>query len=62
MPDNLNRRGPDDAAKINIHEAYELAYWSKKFCIPKQRLIEAVNVVGVKVKDVKKELKRNQGK
>jgi Protein of unknown function (DUF3606) len=60
MTDNLNRKGPDDAARINIHEAYELTYWSKKLGAPKEKIIEAVKLVGAMVKDVKKELKRNQ--
>ena len=60
MSDNLSKKGPKDASRINIHEAYELAYWSKRLCAPKEKIIEAVKLVGAMVKDVRKELKRNQ--
>ncbi len=52
MGDNLNIRGPQDAAKINIHEPWEVEYWTKKWGITKQQLIDAVRAVGVQTKDV----------
>lgn len=30
MADNLKKKIPQDAKRINIHEAYELEYWSKR--------------------------------
>ena len=40
--DNLNWRGNPDRARININEAWELAYWTKRFGVSRTRLIAAV--------------------
>lgn len=53
MPDNLNRRQPEDPYRINIHESWELKYWSKKFGVTKEELIHAVKEVGTSVAAVK---------
>lgn len=47
MADNLNHRGPQDASRINVHEEWELDYWSKKFGVSKETLKETVAKVGV---------------
>ncbi len=52
MGDNLNIRGPQDPTKINIHETWEVEYWTKKWGITKQQLLDAVRAVGVLTKDV----------
>jgi hypothetical protein len=55
MPDDRSKKGPQDRTRINIHEAYELEYWSKEhFKVSKEKLIEAVKKAGVMVKDVEK--------
>jgi len=56
MPDNLNRRQPEDPKRINIHEAWELDYWADTFGVSKEQLIQAVKAVGPMVADVKKKL------
>ncbi|WP_151732720.1 MULTISPECIES: DUF3606 domain-containing protein [Acinetobacter] len=56
MPDNLNIKQPQDPKKINIHEQWELDYWTKKFGVSEAKLKEAVKAVGVQVSDVKKYL------
>jgi hypothetical protein len=53
MPDNLKIREPEDRTKINIHEAWEVEYWSKKFGVSAAKLKEAVQKVGVSVEKVK---------
>lgn len=53
MSDNLNIKGPADQSKINIHETWELGYWSEKFGVSKETLIQAVNAVGVSAAAVK---------
>ena len=56
MSDNLQDRGPADRARVNVHEAHELRYWTKHFnCTPEQ-LKAAVNKVGVMTTDVTKHL------
>ena len=56
MPDNLNRRHPEDPQKINVHQEWEVGYWSEKLGCTRKQLIDAVNKVGPMVKDVKKQL------
>jgi hypothetical protein len=58
MPDNLKIKQPEDPDKININQDWELEYWSKKFGVSKQRLINAVESVGVMVEDVRKYLSK----
>lgn len=46
MPDDRSKRGPADAARVNVSEDYEVQYWCKKFgCTPEQ-LRAAVKAVG----------------
>ena len=56
MPDDRTKTGPADASRVNVHEDYELRYWSKKFGVTPQQLKDAVHKVGPMVKDVKKAL------
>lgn len=57
MPDNLKIREPEDRTKINIHEAWEVEYWSKKFGVSAAKLKEAVQRVGVSVDKVREYLR-----
>jgi len=56
MADDKTNRGPQDAARINIHEDYELAYWTKKLGVSKAELEAAVGKAGVSADAVAKEL------
>jgi hypothetical protein len=56
MADNLSKRSPQDASRINVNEDWELRYWSDKFNVSSERLIETVKRVGVLAKDVAKAL------
>lgn len=31
-----------DGRRIDVHETYELGYWSRKFGVPREQLAEAV--------------------
>ncbi|WP_223485260.1 DUF3606 domain-containing protein [Pseudomonas sp. A-RE-19] len=53
MSDDLTKRRPQDASKINVHEPYELNYWSDHFKVSKEKIKEAVQKVGVMVDKVK---------
>jgi hypothetical protein len=54
--DNKTKRSPQDAKRINIHEDYEVRYWTQRFgCTPEQ-LKAAVEKVGVMVENVEREL------
>jgi hypothetical protein len=58
MPDDKDERGSADRARINVHEAHEVQYWTRKFgCTPKE-LEDAVRTVGVMAGEVEGYLKR----
>ena len=56
MSDDLKKKSPQDAAKINVHEKWELEYWHKKFDVTAQELKDAVAAVGTSVEKVKQHL------
>ena len=45
MADDKTNRGPQDAARINIHEDYEVAYWTKKFGVSKNAFKQALGAL-----------------
>ncbi len=57
MPDDKTLRGPQDAARINIHEDYEVRYWTKKFDCTEDQLRKAVEAVGVSARMVEEYVK-----
>ena len=57
MADDKTKTRPQDAERVNIHEDYELEYWTRKFGCTREQLKAAVKKAGVMVKDVEKELK-----
>lgn len=56
MSDDKTKTGPADDSRINVHEDYELEYWSKKLGVTKQQIKDAVTKVGVMVVNVKNHL------
>ncbi len=56
MPDDTSKRGPRDASRINVHEEWELRYWSKELGVTPEELRAAVAKVGVMASAVRKEL------
>jgi Protein of unknown function (DUF3606) len=59
MSDDKTKTRPHDALRVNVHEDYELEYWSKKFRCTSEQLKAAVKKAGVMADDVEKELKGN---
>ena len=59
MPDDKTKRGPQDRAKINVQEQYEMDYWSKKFGVTRDQLRNAVEKVGPSAAAVERELQRS---
>jgi hypothetical protein len=57
MADDLKKAGGQDRSRINVNETYELAHWSKKFGVTKERLKEAVQAVGTQAEKVEQHLK-----
>jgi len=58
MADDKSKTGPQDAARVNVNEDYEVKYWSGKFGCTAEQLKAAVKKVGVMANDVEAELKR----
>jgi hypothetical protein len=56
--DDLNKRGPRDAAKINVNERWEMDYWCRKLGTTPTQLRQAVKKVGTNAKDVRRHLSR----
>jgi len=58
MPDNLTKRRPLDASRININEQYEVNWWCAEFGVSRAQLIAAVQAVGTSAAAVRKHLGR----
>jgi hypothetical protein len=56
VADDLKNRGAQDRARVNVHEAHEVAYWTKKWGISKEQLAAAVEKAGVSADAVAREL------
>ena len=56
MADNLDKKRPHDASKVNVHESWEVTYWTKKFNVSKTQLEEAVKAVGTSAEAIKRHL------
>lgn len=53
MSDDLTKKKPLDASRININEPYEVNYWCATLGVTKVQLIAAVKAVGTSVAAVK---------
>ena len=56
MADNLTQRHQPDRSKINMHEDYEVKYWTHALGVSKEQLQKAVDKVGNSAAAVRKEL------
>ena len=54
--DNLAKKDQPDRSKINMHEDYEVKYWTKEFGVDKDQLQKLVDKVGNSAAAVRKEL------
>ena len=54
--DDLKKTGQQDRSKINMHEDYEVKYWTKELGVSKEKLQKAVDKVGNSAAAVRKEL------
>ncbi|WP_426164800.1 DUF3606 domain-containing protein [Sandarakinorhabdus sp. DWP1-3-1] len=46
MADDRTKRGPQDAARVNINEDYEVRYWAEKWGVSRAELEAAVRQAG----------------
>ena len=56
MSDDLKKKRPQDASKVNINQPYEVKWWCDKFNCTESQLIAAVKAVGVSANKVEKHL------
>jgi Protein of unknown function (DUF3606) len=54
MADDLENRGAQHRRRVNIHEDYEVRYWTRKRGISKQQLAQAVKKAGVSARQLEK--------
>lgn len=59
MSDNLDNRGAQDRARINVHEEWEVRHWTEALGVSKEELERAVKAVGPSVNAVREHLGRN---
>jgi len=58
MADDKTNRGSQDRSRINLHEDYEVRYWTDKLGISKSQLEEVVKKVGSSAKAVEDKLRQ----
>jgi hypothetical protein len=54
--DDKSKQGASDRDRINIHEAFEVQYWTDQLGVTEAQLKEAVDRVGVMAADVRRAL------
>lgn len=53
MSDNLNNRGAQDRARINLSEAHEVRYWTDALSVSEEELRDLVGEVGDQAEKVR---------
>jgi len=56
MTDDRTLRGAAERSRVNMHEDYEVRYWTRKWNVIREQLAGAVRKVGVMVADVARKL------
>ena len=56
MADNLQHTGPQDRSRINVHEEWEVRYWTQELGVTKEKLTELVKEVGPSVNAVRQRI------
>jgi len=56
--DSKQNVGSPDRDRINVHENYEVEYWTKELGVSKEELIAAVKAVGTAADAVREHLKK----
>jgi hypothetical protein len=60
MSDDKSKTGPADAKRVNVHEKYEVEYWTKKWGCTAEELSACVTSVGVMADKVEECLKKKK--
>ncbi|MBQ0824035.1 DUF3606 domain-containing protein [Microvirga terrae] len=48
----VSRRHPQDSPRINVLEPWDLQYWSDRWNVPRQQVVDTIRRVGDQVHDV----------
>ena len=56
MADDKTKKGPADAARVNINEDFEVSYWTQKWGVSAEALKAASKKVGPMATDIAREL------
>ena len=56
MADDTTKQDYRDRDRIDVHEDYELGYWTKELGVTPEKLKQTVEKVGVMASDVRKAL------
>ena len=59
MADDLTKREKPDRLRINMHETWEIEYWTKHLGVTSDELQKAVDKLGNSAAAVRKELGRD---
>lgn len=59
--DNKQQKGPQDSARINVNEDYEVSYWTERFGVNPDQLRHAVEQVGVSALAVEEYFRTHRG-
>lgn len=62
MADDKTKKGPADSKRINVHEDYEVAYWTDVLHVTKDELVDAVKHAGTSVEAVREYLEKASSK
>jgi hypothetical protein len=62
MADDLNNRGAQDRARINLNEEHEVRWWTKELGVDEAALKEAVAQAGNSAKAVREHLQQRQSR
>jgi ribonuclease PH len=57
MSDNLQDRGQQDRARINLHEKHEIQYWTEALGVTREELEQAVKQAGNSADAVRQHLR-----
>lgn len=60
MADDKKNIGVRDKGRVNLSEDYEVRYWSEKFGVSKEALMQAVKNVGPMASDVEAYLMKHR--
>ena len=59
MPDDLTKKRPQDASKINLSQQHEIDYWTEALHTTEAKLRDAVSKVGPYVSAVREYLRKH---